>query len=83
MRLQASIASYIVSPGGMPFNKYRAFKSTVRQADEPYRFVDGELIERFLDCSAELQEEIVGKVGGRTVTVEYVKGMVEGLRRMH
>ena len=83
MRLQTSIASYVISPGGMPFNKFRAFKTTVRQADEPYRFVDGELIERFLDCGAELQEEILSKVGGRNLTVEYVKGMIEGLRRIH
>ena len=83
MRVQASIASYVVSPGGMPFNKFRAFKTKARAADEPYRFVDGELIERFLDCSPDLQEEIVSKAGGRSVTVEYVKEIVEGLKRMH
>ena len=83
MRLQSSIAAHVASPGGMPFNKYRAFRSTVRQADEPYRFVDGELIERFLDCSPGLQKEIVAMVGRSSVTVEYLKGIVEGLRRMH
>ncbi|KKZ66853.1 DNA damage-binding protein 1 [[Emmonsia] crescens] len=86
MRLQSTMAGMVVTPGGMPFNKFRAFRNTVRQAEEPYRFVDGELIERFLGCGAELQEEIVGKVvadGVAGVTVERVKGIVEELRRMH
>lgn len=80
------MAGMVVTPGGMPFNKFRAFRNTIRQAEEPYRFVDGELIERFLSCSVELQEEIVGKViadGVTGVTVESVKGLVEELRRMH
>lgn len=80
------MAGMVVTPGGMPFNKFRAFRNTIRQAEEPYRFVDGELIERFLGCSVELQEEIVGKViadGVAGVTVESAKGLVEELRRMH
>ncbi|KAI9821744.1 MAG: hypothetical protein M1827_002325 [Pycnora praestabilis] len=86
MRLQSSIATYVRSPGHMPFAKFRAFKNTVREAEEPFRFVDGELIERFLDCGTELQEEIVGSLGvgvGGSVDVEGVRGLVEGLRRLH
>ncbi|EER38574.1 DNA damage-binding protein 1a [Histoplasma capsulatum H143] len=86
MRLQSAMAGMVVTPGGMPFNKFRAFRNTIRQTEEPYRFVDGELIERFLNCGVELQEEIVGKViadGVAGVTVESVKGLVEELRRMH
>ncbi|KKA25955.1 UV-damaged DNA binding protein [Rasamsonia emersonii CBS 393.64] len=48
MRLQTAIAAYVDSPGKMPFNKFRAFRSAVREAEEPFRFVDGELIEQFL-----------------------------------
>ena len=80
MRLQASLAKHIDSPGHMPFNKYRAFKSTVREADEPFRFVDGELIERFLDCSEVMQEDLVEGLG---VSAEDVRVMVEGLKRLH
>ena len=65
----------------MPFNKYRAFKNAVRESEEPYRFVDGELIEGFLDLGSEVQEEVVGELG--EVDVEEVRGMVEGLRRLH
>jgi DNA damage-binding protein 1 len=82
MRLQSAIAAYVDSPGKVPFNKFRAFRSAVREAEEPFRFVDGELIERFLTCEPAVQEEIVGVVGGGA-EVETVRGMIEALRRLH
>ena len=80
MRLQSAIAARVHSPGNIPFNKFRAFRIEVREAEEPYRFVDGELVEKFLDVSPALQEEIVGGLG---VEVEEVRAMVEGLRHLH
>ncbi|KAI9705477.1 MAG: hypothetical protein M1836_006232 [Candelina mexicana] len=80
MRLQANIAKLVESPGKIAFNKYRAFKNTVREAEEPFRFVDGEVIEQFADCSPEVQEQIVEGLG---VNVEDVKSIVDGLRRLH
>lgn len=80
MRLQENMAKLVQSPGHVPFNKYRAFKTAVRENEEPNRFVDGELIERFLDCDVQLQEKIVE---GLNVDVEDVRGMVESLRRLH
>ena len=80
MRLQANIANYVQSPGRVPFNTYRAFKNQVREADEPFRFVDGELVEEFLGCSAEMQGKIVKGLG---VDVPDVVEMVETLRRLH
>lgn len=53
----------------------------VRESKEPYRFVDGELIERFLTCEESLQEEIVSAVG--LMNVHEVKIMIEALRRLH
>lgn len=81
LRLQASIASYIQSPGDISFDKYRAFKTMTRDGEEPFRFVDGQVIEQFLDCSAEAQEKIVEMVEWKDV--ETVKGLVEALRRVH
>lgn len=86
MRLQASLAPLVQNLGDVPFNAYRAFKSEVREAEEPYRFVDGELIEAFLDLEVGVQEDIVeglGEVGKARGGVEGVKELVEGLRRMH
>ena len=80
MRLQQNIAACVRSPGHVPFSKYRAYKNTVRESAEPFRFVDGELIERFLDCPPDLQEEMVSGLG---VEVGEVRGMIESLRRIH
>ena len=86
MRLQANIAELVRSPGNIPFNSYRGYKSMVREADEPYRFVDGDLVEKFLDCGEGMQEEMckglpTGKEG--VVDVEEIRAVVEGLRRLH
>ncbi|CAD0027961.1 unnamed protein product [Aureobasidium pullulans] len=74
------MAEKVQSPGNVPFNRYRAYKTSVRESDEPNRFVDGELIERFLDCDEKLQESIVE---GLSVDVEEVRSIVEALRRLH
>lgn len=80
MRLQSNIAKTIQSPGHLPFEKYRAYHSLVREATEPFRFVDGELIEAFLSCDEGMQRQITD---GLDTTVDEVKMMVENLRRMH
>lgn len=64
----------------MDFAKYRAFKNQVREEDEPMRFVDGELIERFLDCEENVQKKAIEGLG---VDLEDVRTLVEGLRRLH
>ncbi|PLB44514.1 hypothetical protein P170DRAFT_392818 [Aspergillus steynii IBT 23096] len=81
MRLQATMASKLESFGDLPFNEFRGFRNMVRESKEPYRFVDGELIERFLTCEPSLQEEIVDAVG--VMNVPDVKIMIEALRRLH
>jgi DNA damage-binding protein 1 len=82
MRLQQAVAARTKGLGYMPWAKYRAFKTEVREADEPFRFVDGELVEEFLNLS---QEDMAGVVGelGMSADVEKIKGMVEGLKRLH
>ena len=86
MRMQASLAPLVQSLGDVPFNAYRAFRNQVREAEEPYRFVDGELIESFLDLLMAQQDEIVeglGEVGRAKGGVEGVRELVETLRRLH
>ena len=92
MRLQAAVAARVQAPGYMPWAKYRAFKTAVREAEEPFRFVDGELVERFLNLDQKHMEEICEElkvgVGEQKWTemggnVERLIGMVEGLRRLH
>ncbi|KAK5165060.1 uncharacterized protein LTR77_009157 [Saxophila tyrrhenica] len=84
IQLQERMAEVVQSPGGVPFKKFRGFRSGVRDAGEegPMRFVDGEVIERFLDLEEGRQEEVVeGLPGG--MGVEDVRGVVEGLRGIH
>lgn len=82
MRMQGKMAEMVKSPGHVPFNRFRGVKTQVRDMSEegPSRFVDGELIERFLDCDVEIQAEIVKDLG---VRVEDVREIVESLRRVH
>ncbi|CAG8088602.1 unnamed protein product [Penicillium salamii] len=81
MRLQAVLSTKVKSLGELSFDKFRGFRTMVRTADAPYRFVDGELIEEFLNCSPSMQQEIVDEVGSDDV--EEVKRMIEALRRLH
>lgn len=83
MRLQAKMAEILRSPGGVGFAKYRGVKTQVRDMGEegPGRFVDGEVVEGFLDLSEGLQKEIVEGLGG-DVEWERLRTIVEGLRRV-
>lgn len=80
IRLQEKVAAVVESPGLVPWNRFRAFKNQVREADEPFRFVDGDLLESFLDLDPSTQE---GCVEGLGVGAEDVKALIEGLRRLH
>ena len=84
IRLQGKMAEVVKSPGGVPFAKFRGFRTQVRDMGEegPGRFVDGELIERFLDCSEDVQREVIKDLPGG-MGVEEVRGLIEGLRRIH
>lgn len=79
MRMQERMAEHVESLGLLPFNKYRAFKNSIREARQPFRFVDGELIERFLGCSEAVQAQIIEGLG---MTLEEVQTMVESLKRL-
>jgi DNA damage-binding protein 1 len=80
MTLQSNLGTIVPAPGDMDFARYRAFKNQVRESEEPYRFVDGELVEKFLDLSEEQQTAACEGLGR---DVEEVRGLVEGLRRLH
>lgn len=74
------MAEAVISPGDIAFNDYRAFKNVERETAEPFRFVDGELLERYLDFAEDVQESIAGKLGK---TGADVRGIVEELKRLH
>jgi DNA damage-binding protein 1 len=80
LRFQAKLATVIQTTGHIDFKTYRAFRNSEREGDGPFRFLDGELLERFLDVDEETQKEICQGLGP---TVEDMRNIVEGLRRMH
>lgn len=82
MRMQGLMAGMVRSAGDVPFARFRGFRTGVRDMGEegPTRFVDGELIERFLDMQDGLQAEVCKELGAE---VEEMRGIVEGLRRIH
>lgn len=82
--LQTLLAERIPSLGGIAFNSFRAFKNQIRQAEEPFRFVDGELIEKFLNLDENAGKEVVGKLSLNPVKWDYegVKLVVERLKRL-
>ena len=84
MRLQSRMAELIRSPGEVPFGRYRGFKTSVRDMSEegPMRFVDGEIVERFLDLPEAVQTEVAGEVGGDQLDLDSLRAVVEGLGRL-
>jgi DNA damage-binding protein 1 len=80
LQFQTRLANVIRSTGGIEFRTYRAFRNAEREGDGPFRFLDGELLERFLDVDEATQETICKGLGP---TVEHMRNLVEELRRMH
>lgn len=82
IRFQAKLAqSQVVETlGGLEFDRYRSFRNEEREGDSAFRFIDGELIERFLDVDEKLQEQLCEGLGP---DVETIRNLVEELKRLH
>lgn len=93
LTLQTVLASRVQAPGYMPWHKFRAWKTEVAERDEPFRVVDGEMLEQALlqlgddDLEQCLREGgLLGGEGsavqGEEVTVQDVRRWGEELRRL-
>ncbi|CAK7268161.1 hypothetical protein SEPCBS57363_002953 [Sporothrix epigloea] len=80
MRLQAKLEDTVKGLGRTSFSSYRGFRNQEREACEPLRFLDGEMLERFLDLDEELQDEVAKGLGP---SVEDLRNMIEELKRLH
>ncbi|OAA48405.1 DNA damage-binding protein 1 [Metarhizium rileyi] len=80
LTFQSRLQDYIYAPGNVSFSLWRAFRNKAREGDGPFRFVDGEMIERFLDLDEAKQELVCEGLGP---SVEDMRNMIEELRRMH
>ncbi|EXJ84686.1 hypothetical protein A1O3_05356 [Capronia epimyces CBS 606.96] len=86
--LQAALATRVQAPGYMPWAKFRAWKTEVLERDEPFRVVDGEMIEQGLQALTDQELETVLREGGLmeealNVSVEEVRGWADELRRLY
>ena len=86
LRLQACLTPKVSALGGMPWSRYRAFKTEVREADEPFRFVDGEVLEQaLLNESDEILHGALtdSGLGEQGLTVDSLRVWGEDLRRLY
>ncbi|KAI1432232.1 mono-functional DNA-alkylating methyl methanesulfonate N-term-domain-containing protein [Xylaria sp. CBS 124048] len=82
MRFQIELAKVVETLGTIEFSWFRSFRNAERQSEGPFRFVDGELLERFLDLDETQQEAVCSEVG-LGPTAESMRTLVEELKRMH
>lgn len=87
LQLQSNLAKVVKGFGELEFSFFRAFSSAIRVSEEPYRIVDGDFIERFLELPEEVAEKVVNGAGVATdaleIGVEELRVLVEGLKRLH
>ncbi|KAI1767266.1 mono-functional DNA-alkylating methyl methanesulfonate N-term-domain-containing protein [Hypoxylon sp. FL1150] len=80
LRFQNQLADVVETTGGILFSRYRSFRSEERESDGPFRFIDGEFLERFLDLEEERQAEVCQGLGP---DVEAMRNLIEELKRIH
>ncbi|RCI10650.1 hypothetical protein L249_4429 [Ophiocordyceps polyrhachis-furcata BCC 54312] len=80
LNFQSILQEYIQAPGNIEFDDWRRFRNQAREGQRPYRFVDGEMVERFLDLDERKQEDVCRALGRN---VEDMRNLVEELRRLH
>lgn len=80
LKFQVRVAQCVETTGDLSFDQWRSFRSQVREGDGPYRFLDGEMLERFLDLTESTQELICEGLGP---SVEEMRNTVEELKRLH
>lgn len=78
-KLQSTLRKVIKGVGGLSHEQWRSFNSEKRQVDAK-NFLDGDLIESFLDLNRSKMEDISKAMG---VSVEELSKKVEELTRLH
>lgn len=77
--LQNKLSSVIKSVGKIEHSFWRAFHTDIK-TENSEGFIDGDLIESFLDLSQDKMKEVADGLG---MTVEYLVKMIEDLTRIH
>ncbi|KAI0175831.1 mono-functional DNA-alkylating methyl methanesulfonate N-term-domain-containing protein [Hypoxylon sp. FL1284] len=80
IRFQTRLSDVVETLGGIFFTRYRSFRTEGRESEGPFRFIDGEFLERFLDIDEARQAEVCEGLGP---DIEAMRNLVEELKRMH
>lgn len=80
-RLQAALQKVVRGVGGLQHAAWRGFRDE-RRAEPARGFIDGDLVESFLDLAPEQAAAVVAHMGGGH-SVEDITRRVEELQRLH
>jgi DNA damage-binding protein 1 len=80
INFQTRVTGHIETLGDIKFEDWRAYRTEARESDGPFRFLDGEILSRFLDMPEKMQDEVCEGLGPST---ENMRNIVEELRRLH
>ncbi|KAK5077880.1 hypothetical protein LTS08_003282 [Lithohypha guttulata] len=86
LRIQSCLSTRVLAPGYMPWAKYRAWSTEVREVDEPFRFVDGEMVESgLLNLPDNTLNDVLRESGlnEQGLSIEKLKSWGEDLRRLY
>ncbi|KAK9711909.1 DNA damage-binding protein 1a [Basidiobolus ranarum] len=84
-KVQENLIHVIRGIGGLDYVEWRSYYKQ-RKSQRPFGFLDGDLIESYLDLKREhMQEVVTGKKGGSPLntTVEELSKIVEEMLRLH
>ena len=79
--VQECMRQAVKGVGGLSHEEWRSWSSE-RRTGECRNFIDGDLIEQFLDLNHDTMQWIVDRMGN-VVTIEYFINIVVELRRIH
>jgi len=69
--------------GGLDHSKWRAYKDRRVSARPPRNFIDGDLVEQYLDLSKERMQRVADIMGGKTAPDELARIVEELSRALH
>lgn len=81
-KLQRAMQKETPGVGNLLHEDYRQFANDMASARDAKGFIDGDLVETFLDFRRDRQEELVCRMGPGVTSADVVK-LVEDLARLH
>ncbi len=81
--LQNALKEVVKGVGGLDHSKWREFRDKRVSARPARNFIDGDLVEQYLDLKKEQMQRVVGIMGGQTSADELALVVEELSRALH